>query len=43
MYEEKLYINVPGVILEPKEKGGEVTLIIDTLEDKSMKVSFKDT
>ena len=26
MYEEALYINVPGIILEPKEKGGEVTL-----------------
>eukprot|EP00356_Strombidium_inclinatum_P007892 CAMPEP_0170480260 /NCGR_PEP_ID=MMETSP0208-20121228/1170_1 /TAXON_ID=197538 /ORGANISM="Strombidium inclinatum, Strain S3" /LENGTH=144 /DNA_ID=CAMNT_0010752779 /DNA_START=83 /DNA_END=517 /DNA_ORIENTATION=+ len=26
LYEENLRINVPGVILEPKEKGGEVTL-----------------
>lgn len=26
LYEENLYIDVPGLILEPKEKGGEVTL-----------------
>lgn len=26
LYEESLYINVPGLVLEPKEKGGEVTL-----------------
>ena len=26
MYEESLHINVPGLVLEPKEKGGEVTL-----------------
>ena len=26
LYEEMLYINVPGLILEPKEKGGELTL-----------------
>ena len=26
LYEEQLYINVPGLVLEPKEKGGEVTL-----------------
>ena len=26
LYEEMLYINVPGLVLEPKEKGGEVTL-----------------
>ena len=26
LYEEDLYINVPGLVLEPKEKGGEVTL-----------------
>ena len=26
LYEETLYINVPGLILEQKEKGGEVTL-----------------
>jgi hypothetical protein len=26
LYEESLEINVPGLVLEPKEKGGEVTL-----------------
>ena len=26
MYEESLYINLPGLVLEPKEKGGEVTV-----------------
>ena len=26
LYEVNLYIDVPGLILEPKEKGGEVTL-----------------
>jgi len=26
LYEESLYINVPGLVLEPKERGGEVTL-----------------
>ena len=30
LYEEDLYINVPGLVLEPKEKGGEVTLQQDT-------------
>ena len=26
LYEEELVINKPGLVLEPKEKGGEVTL-----------------
>lgn len=26
MYEESLYINLPGLVIEPKEKGGEVTI-----------------
>ena len=26
LYEEHLLISVPGLVLEPKEKGGEVTL-----------------
>jgi hypothetical protein len=26
LYEESLHISVPGLVLEPKEKGGEVTL-----------------
>ena len=30
LYEEDLYINVPNLIIEPKEKGGEVTLQQET-------------
>lgn len=46
LYEESLYINVPNLIIEPKEKGGEVTLqqnfkpclIIDVGEGNSVMI-----
>lgn len=49
LYEESLYINVPGIVLEPKERGGEVTLqqsikpciIVDVGEGNS--VTIKNT